>query len=86
MITAKAAKDEAFDHELNEYEELPHGGQEVPFIDWVRQSEGQYSKAWKLEDALEKKYEDLQDDAMDDVLRALATMKSADSRLDFKIQ
>jgi hypothetical protein len=40
-------------------------------------------EAWKREDTLEKKYESLQNDAMDDVLHALTTMKCADSKLDF---
>lgn len=58
----------------------------MPFIDWVKQHGSGYSQSWNAEDRLEKKYESLQDEAIDDVLRALATMKSADSRIDFKLQ
>lgn len=68
------------------YKEYPFKGQSTPFIDWVQQNENGFFEAWKSEDVLQKKYEDIQDDAMDDVLRALATMKSADSRIQRKVQ
>ena len=87
LADAKAAKDKAFEEELSRYHATQGSGKEsMTLIEWMKQHGNDYFEAWKREDNLEKKYEGLQNGVMDDVLRALATMKSADSKLDFKLQ
>jgi len=86
LAIAKEVKDEAFKDALEKYQKLTPSERQVPFIDWSKEHGTEYTKAWEAEDALEKQYESLQEDALDDVSRALATMKSADSRFDYKYQ
>jgi hypothetical protein len=86
LAIAKAVKDEAFKNALEQYQKLTPSERQVSFIDWSREHDNGYLKAWEAEDVLEKRYESLQEDALDDVSRALATMKSADSRFDYKYQ
>jgi hypothetical protein len=83
---AKDTKDHAFEHVIQQYQESRKSGNQNTFIEWLKQNGNEYSQAWDAENKLEKKYESLQDAALDDVVRALATMKSADSKIDFKFQ
>ena len=86
MSGAKTVKDKAFQKEFQQYQSTSGQERQESFIKWIKSRNGEYSQAWKTEDDLEKKYEWLQDSALDDVSRARATMKSADSRIDFKLQ
>lgn len=85
LDAAKAAKDRAFDAAFKEYEALMPKPQDS-FINWLRQNGTDYKKSWDAENALEQQYERLQDGTAEGIMGALATMKSADSKIDFKVQ
>ena len=68
-----------------QYTALQAAGNQQTFLDWMKTNGVEYTAAWDREEKLEAAYSAAQDPSMDDVVRALDTMKSADSRLEEKM-